>query len=70
MSATQAVRHAVEAMGLVAGETLEDLARRLFYLQDEIYSAHMGSDLNGDFDRLDKPTRQAWLRAAERKRES
>lgn len=72
MSAVEAARQAREAMTLVEGETLMELARRLYCSQMEVYSAHAGRDLyqDGDFERLDDVSRQAWLRCAKRKKES
>lgn len=70
MSATQAAAHEREKMELVEGETLEELAERLFNNQMEVYSAHMGSDIETDFYFLRPDVKQSWLRAAQRKRDA
>lgn len=47
-------------------ETDEQLARRMFYLQMEIYSAHAGRDLyrEGDFELLPDLAKQSWTAIA------
>lgn len=46
------------------GDSDDTIARRLYYIQMEVYSAYAGSDLATDFDYLPKDVRDSWLKAA------
>lgn len=69
MSAVEAVHHSMERVVPEPGEDREDLARRMFYLQMEIYSAHAMTTLYGpnDFEFLADDVRASWLKKADRK---
>lgn len=69
MSAVATVAACMERLEADPGENREDLARRMFYLQMEIYSAHAGIDLYapGDFENLTSGDRDGWLAQADRK---
>lgn len=70
--ATQDLKNEREALQLVDGETLNELAARLFYTQMEVYSSYAGHDLapNGTFSRLNATAKRGWLVAAQEKRDS
>ena len=44
-----------------AGESDEDLARRLFYIQKDVLAANVGSDLVSNFDLLKPRDKKAWI---------
>ena len=69
MSAVETVARNMERLVPKPGENREDLARRMFYLQMEIYSAHAMTTLyqDGDFENLTKQTQESWLKSADRK---
>ena len=69
MSAVKSVHDNMERLIPNPGEDREDLARRMFYLQMEIYSAHAGVDLFnlGDFELLTDDNQRNWLESADRK---
>ena len=71
MSAVETVRHNMESLIPEPGEDREDLARRMFYLQMEIYSAHAMTTLyrEGDFERLTDEIQVSWLKKADKKLE-
>ena len=69
MSAAETVRDNMERLVPESGEDREDLARRMFYLQMEIYSAHAMTTLYsaGDFESLAPKTQKGWLKHADQK---
>jgi len=66
MGATDDVKYQLSQARREPGETDEKLARRLFYLQMEVYSANAGRDLyeGGDFERLDPQVQEQWIEKA------
>lgn len=69
MSAVKAVHDYMAGLEPEPGEGREELARRMFYIQMEIYSAHAMTTLyqDGDYERLSDKDQAAWLRSADRK---
>lgn len=69
MSAVETVAENMKALVPEQDEDREDFARRMFYLQMEIYSAHAGTTLyrDGDFEWLPVKVRKSWLAKADKK---
>ena len=69
MSAIETVRDNMKRLVPEPGEDRVALARRMFYLQMEIYSAHAMTTLyrEGDFEHLTPKDRKRWLESADRK---
>lgn len=69
MSAVEAVRNSMKGLTPESGEDRENLARRMFYFQMEIYSAHAMTTLYsaGDFECLTAKVQRGWLVAADKK---
>ena len=69
MSAVETVAQNIEALIPEPEEDRESLARRMFYLQMEIYSAHAMTTLysDDDFEFLSDKNRRSWLRRADEK---
>lgn len=69
MSAVESVRNNMERLVPEPGEDQGSLARRMFYLQMEIYSAHAMTNLykEGDFELLPVENQRGWLESAARK---
>ncbi len=72
MSAVETVRKNMKQLIPEPGESRDDLAQRMFYLQMEIYSAHAGRDLYevGDYKSLSYKVKKSWLKLADRKLKS
>ena len=71
MSATKDVEYQWSKIRPHKDESDEQLARRLFAVQMEVYSANAGRDLVDDslnFDALDEKTKQQWLESARKHR--
>lgn len=66
MSSVADVAHQMSQVHREENESDESLARRMFYLQMEVYSANAGVMLygSGDFERLSKEMQNSWLSAA------
>ena len=69
MSATSEVAYHLSQIARTEGETDEKLARRMFYLQMEIYSANAATTLyqEGDFELLPDEVQKQWLEKAHQK---
>ena len=66
MSATKAVADAMDRLTPEPGESVENLAERMFCLQMEIYSALAGMTLcgPGDWETISEEDREAWFQVA------
>lgn len=68
MSATKDIKHQFSQVKRKEGETDEQLARRLFYLQAEVYSANAARTLFDEdaFEKLGSEIQNQWLELAKK----
>lgn len=65
MSATETVRECLNKMVPGKGERIADFARRMYYMQMEIYSSYAGRDLDTPFEHLPTDVQAGWINSAE-----
>ncbi len=67
MSVFDTIQNAHADMTRGGSESIEDFAKRLYYRQMEIYSAHAGRDLDTPFELIGPQARKSWFDMAEAK---
>lgn len=61
------IKKAMEQITPGKGESIENIAQRMFDLQNEINSVYSGRDLDIPFDSLSEEDRAGWIKAAKEK---
>jgi len=61
------IQHEHDKMEVKPDEPVEDVARRMYSIHIEIYSAYCGHDLENNFDCLPPKTRASWKSVAKGK---
>jgi hypothetical protein len=64
VGAVQDARYHLSKMRIAEGESIEDFARRRYYMQMEVYSSWAGRDLDVQFEFLDGKVQKDWIKSA------
>jgi hypothetical protein len=64
MGAVEDAKYQMEKMRRGKDESIESFARRLYYMQMEVYSANAGRDLDMAFELLPIDSQEIWIKSA------